>query len=106
MAIHSLSELEEALKATGYPVAYSHFEGKTRPPYITYALVSADNFAADDVVYSSAKNVAVELYVNKKDGEAEQTIEQVLDGMGVYYEKTKLYIDSEALFEVIYEIII
>ena len=38
----------------------------------------------------------------KKDPETEETVEAVLDGRGIFYDKTEVWIESERLYEVLY----
>lgn len=92
------------LKTTNLPVAYHHFTSPPSPPYIVYLFAYNTNFGADNKVYSGAKNFQVELYTTKKDTASEKLIEDAINGADVYWEKTETYIDSEGLFQVLYEI--
>lgn len=92
------------LKQTTFPVAYSHFETPQNPPYITYLVVNSNNFGADNKVYSKNNKIQIELYTNKKDLEAEQVLENVLDSASLFWDKTESYISSEKLFQIIYEV--
>lgn len=105
----TLPELYNILKATGYPVAYSHFTATPTspvpsPPYIVYLSSYSSNFNADDVVYKKVDNVQVELYTTKKDLAAEAKLEVALDTNGIVYDSTETYIESEKLFQKIYEV--
>ena len=92
------------LKTTGLPVAYHHFTSPPSPPYIVYLFSYNSNFGADNKVYDAAKNFQVELYTKTKDLASEKLIEDALNGADVYWEKTEMYIDSEGLYQVLYEI--
>ena len=92
------------LKTTGLPVAYHHFTSPPTPPYIVYLFSYSSNFGADNKVYDAAKNFQVELYTKTKDLASEKLIEDALNGADVYWEKTEMYIDSEGLYQVLYEI--
>jgi len=46
----------------------------------------------------------VELYTTNKDPAAEALIEGLFDANDIYWEKTEMYIDSEGLYQVLYEI--
>ena len=96
-----IKELKERLEATGLPVAYSHFADQTDPPFIAYLLPESRNIAADDSVYQTKMLVQVELYTNIRDLELEKKVEQQLTD--VIWKKTTEYIESEAMFETIYE---
>ncbi|MNC63725.1 hypothetical protein D3C75_1138710 [compost metagenome] len=105
----NLAELNIILKAAGYPVAYSHFTATTQspipsPPYITYLVSYSSNFITDKTVYKKIDNVQIELYTNKKDLPAETTLENVLDANGIVYDSTETYIESEKLFQKLYEV--
>lgn len=103
------SELYTILKATGYPVAYSHFTATTNnplptPPYITYLSAYSSNLKADNMVYEKIDNLQIELYTNKKDLAAEKKLEDLLDQNEIAYESIETWIDSEQLFQKIYEV--
>ena len=102
--IKFLEELEALLKTTGIPVAYHHFESSeaVEPPFICYLTPGSNNFAADGVVYHRISEVSVELYTDQKDLPAEQSVESVLDSAGFFYNKTETWIESEQLYEVIF----
>lgn len=87
------------------PFAYDHFaEGESPdPPFICYLLPESDNFAADGRVYYKINDVNIELYTDTKDLSAEQKLEDVLDMHGIFYEKSETWIDSEKLYEVLYQ---
>ena len=96
-----IKELKERLEATGLPVAYSHFADQTDPPFIAYLLPESRNILADDSVYQTKMLVQVELNTNIRDLELEKKVEQQLTD--VIWKKTTEYIESEAMFETIYE---
>jgi len=99
----TLTELYTLLKSTGYPVAYSHFNGSPPSiPFITYLEADSTNFFADNRTYKQVKGIQVELYTNKKDLTAEATIETLLDQHELAYETDEIYIESEQLFKKIY----
>ena len=92
------------LKTTGLPVAYHHFTSPPTPPYIVYLFSYNSNFGADDKVYDAEKNFQVELYSKTKDPTSEALIEGLFDAHEIYWDKTETYIDSEGLYQVLYEI--
>ena len=92
------------LKTTGLPVAYHHFTSPPSPPYIVYLFSYSSNFSADNRVYSKQSNYQVELYTTKKDPVSEKLIEDLFDEHDIYWEKTETYIESEGLYQVLYEI--
>ena len=96
--------LFQLLKTTGLPVAYHHFTSPPSPPYVVYLFSYSSNFGADDKVYKAFKNFQVELYTKVKDTASEALIEDVFGANSIYWEKTETYIDSEGLYQVLYEI--
>ena len=92
------------LKSTGLPVAYHHFTSPPTPPYIVYLFSYSFNFGADNKVHSQADNYQVELYTTIKDPASEKLIEDLFDANDIYWEKTETYIESEDLYQVLYEI--
>lgn len=100
-----MEELLAIIKETGIPFAYDHFaEGESpAPPFICYLLPGSDNFAADGRVYYKINEVRIELYTDSKDLTVEQKLEDVLDAHEVFYNKSETWIDSEKLYEVLYQ---
>ena len=99
------NELMEMLEETSLPIAYDHFaEGESPdPPFICFLYPGSDNFGADGRVYFKINQVNVELYTNLKDPELETRLETVLDRHGLFYEKSEVWIESERMYEVLYE---
>lgn len=100
-----MEELLAVIKETGIPFAYDHFaEGESPdPPFICYLLPGSDNFAADGRVYYKINEVRIELYTDSKDLAVEEKLEDVLDTYGIFYNKSETWIDSEKLYEVLYQ---
>jgi hypothetical protein len=98
------AELFTLLKSTNLPVAYHHFKTPSEPPYIVYLFSYSSNFGADNKVYDAEKNFQVELYTTNKDPTSEALIEGLFDANDIYWDKTETYIDSEGLYQVLYEI--
>lgn len=100
-----MDKLIQIMDEVGIPFAYDHFaEGESPdPPFICYLLSGSDNFAADGRVYFKINDVSIELYTDTKDLSVEQKLEDVLDKYGIFYEKSETWIDSEKLYEVLYQ---
>ena len=98
-------EIVQMLEEAGLPLAYDHFaEGESPdPPFLIFLFPRSDNFAADGGVYFKVNRLNLELYTDYKDPETEKKVENVLDRYGVVYEKTEVWIESERLYEVLYE---
>ncbi|PGK02539.1 hypothetical protein CN892_27305 [Bacillus anthracis] len=104
----TLGELTKILEATGYPVAYSHFTATPNnpvlaPPYICFLVDGSANLMADNKVYHKINDLNIELYTIKKDLIAESKLEKVLDDHDISYESYGTFIESEKLFQKIYE---
>jgi hypothetical protein len=96
--------LKTILDITGLPVAYHHFKTPPEPPYIVYLFAYSSNFGADNKVHKEIPNYQVELYTKSKDPSAEALIEDLLDANDIYWDKSVMYIESEGLYQVLYEI--
>ena len=99
-----MDRILDILQALGIPFAYDHFaEGESpEPPFICYLTPGSDNFAADGKVYYKIDEYHIELYTDRKDPELEDSVAAVLDGHGVFYDKSEVWIESEKLYEVMY----
>lgn len=105
----TLTELVAMLRSTGYPVAHSHFHvdennPPPNPPFITYTTLAEDALIADNKNYHKMIDVDIELYTDKKDLQAELSIESLLDEHELPYEASQVWIESEQLFQKTYEV--
>lgn len=100
-----MKRIAELIKRMGLPFAYDHFvEGESpAPPFICYLTPGSNNFAADGRAYYKINIVNIELYTDTKDPSVEQKVESVLDANGIFYDKTEVWIESEKLYEVLYQ---
>lgn len=98
------SQLYAELNKLGLPVAYSQFEEYTEPPYIIYVGDGNSDIMADDHNYIEVKDFDIILHTNKKDLVSEALIENKLKELYIPYGKYETYIDSEKVFQVVYEI--
>lgn len=98
-------EVFQMVKSIGLPAAYHHFdEGESpEPPFVVYLYPGTNNFSADGTVYQGINQLDIELYTDKKDLDAEHKVEAVLKKHGFFYEKNETYIETEKMYEVIYE---
>lgn len=87
------------------PYAYHHFvEGESPdPPFIVFLYPGSDNFSADGKVYFKVNRLNIELYTDLKNVELEERVEAVLDEHGFFYDKSEVWIESENLYEVLYQ---
>ena len=100
-----MKRIAELIKSMGLPFAYDHFAGgeAPAPPFICYLTPGRDNCAADGRAYYKINIVNIELYTDTKDPSVEQKVESVLDANGIFYDKTEVWIESEKLYEVLYQ---
>ena len=98
-------EVMQMLDETGIPYAYDHFaEGESPdPPFICFLFPGSDNFAADNIVYAAFENLNIELYTDDKNPELEASVEAVLTGHELFWQKSEVWIESEKLYEVLYQ---
>lgn len=101
----SHGEVMAMVAEMGLPYAYHHFaEGESpEPPFIVFLYPEADNFAADGTVYFKINRLHIEIYTDLKQPELEESVEAVLLKNGIFYSKTETWIESEKLYEVLYE---
>ena len=98
-------EVLEMMDEMKLPYAYHHFvEGESPdPPFLVFLYPNSNNFAADGMVYFKVNRLNIELYTDLKDVELEETVEAVLDKHGIFYEKSEVWIETENLYEVLYQ---
>ena len=98
-------EIISILSEIDLPYAYDHFaEGESPdPPFMVFLFPRSDNFGADNKVYQKINVLHIEFYTEKKSPDIETQVEAVLDKYELFYEKTEVWIASERLYEVLYE---
>ena len=98
-------EVMAMVEEMGLPFAYHHFaEGESPdPPFVVFLYPRADNFSADGKPYYKINVLDIELYIDAKDLELETRVEAVLERHGIFYAKSEVWIDSEKLYEVLFE---
>ena len=103
-------QIAEMMEEMGLPFAYHHFaEGESpAPPFLLFLSLGENTFSADNLAYFTRHSprrpyADIELYTDKKQPELEEQVESVLSQHEIYYTKTETFIDSEELYEVLYE---
>lgn len=101
----SYEEINLLLEEVGLPFAYHHFsEGESpEPPFLIFLSPGEDTFSADNIAYFGTKKLNIELYTDRKSPDMEEMVEKILKRHEIYFSKTEAYIDSEKLYEVLYE---
>lgn len=102
----SHEEVMAMLEESQLPVAYNHFaEGEApKPPFICFTFPASENFAADNIVYAEISVLEAELYTDIKDPELETRLEAIFKSHELFWEKSELWIESEKLYEVLYQL--
>lgn len=98
--------LKLLLESSKLPFAYKSWPEKGAPPlpYGVFSYPNSSNFGADGVVYFSANRVLIDLYTKTKQPDVEKQLENVLDGAGIFWERTEIWVASERMFLNRYEI--
>ena len=98
-------DITNMLKEAGLPLAYDHFaEGESpEPPFLIFLFPGSDNMFADNGVYFKISQLNMELYTDKKDPELEEKLEDILTAHEIPWEKSEVLIDSEKMYEVLYQ---
>lgn len=98
-------EINEMMAEMGLPFAYHHFAEGESPasPFLIFLSPGEDTFSADNMAYHNFKKLDIELYTDKKNPALEEEIESVLTQYEIYYTKIESWIESERLYEVLYE---
>lgn len=98
-------EVIKMINKMGLECAYHHFvEGEApKPPFLVYLYPNSDNFSADGEVYFKINKLDIELYTDKKDVAIEEKVETILDEYGIFYDKSEVWIETEKLYEVLFQ---
>lgn len=100
----SYEELLEILRPTGIPWTYHHWEGKQDPPYGVYLDEEDDPFYADGKTYVYFTAARLEVYSLERDPALDQKVREALDAAEIAYYAHYIWIESEGLYETIFEI--
>ena len=98
-------EIKAGLAAAGFPLVYYQWPINQAPalPYVVYYYPNRSDDPADNVNYGLITALNVELYTKEKSFTDEAEMEDALTAMGLVWEKTETYLDSEQMYEVLYE---
>lgn len=96
------AEVYEMVESFGIPSSYYAFPTNEAPPlpYCVYYYPNRNDFFADDENYAKIENLRIELYTDTKDFELEDEIEALIL---FPYSKDVVYIDSEKMYQITYE---
>jgi hypothetical protein len=91
------------------PVAYYQFpeddpnNPAPPPPFMVYYYPGDDDVLADNINYAKVRQMTLELYCDNKDFTLEKAVEDMLTSNGFVFSKSEEYINSEKLYETIFE---
>lgn len=87
------------------PVTYYAYPAGQVPdlPFMVYYYPSSNDEIADNTNWCRIEHINIELYTDNKDIETEARVEALLNSMGLVYTRAEQYIQSEAMYEVLYE---
>ena len=103
------AKLQKLLKTLKIPVAYRRFKKEQakqiKPPFLVYYRTDNNDILADDITFFSSENIVVELYCTDRNESLEKALEKIFTDNEIPYKVIdEVYIESEDLFETIYEI--
>jgi len=97
-------DIKQEMKNLGFPCKYGSFKSSPTPPFTTIQLAYNNDIMADNQNYEGIGNYQLELYTTSKHPPSEQLIENKLKELRLPYTKVETFLDSEDLYQVIYEI--
>ena len=98
----TILQIAQLIESFGLPSTYYSFPTDKAPslPYVIYYYPDRDDVMADNSNFVKVATLRIELYTDTKDFTLEDNIESLLP---FPYSKESLYIDSEKMYETIYE---
>lgn len=98
-------EVAAMVAEIGYPNAYYQFPEGTEQatPFVCFYFPNDNDFKADNKNYKTIEHLIIELYTDTKSFTAESAVEQVLASHGMVWSRSEGKIDSERMYEVVYE---
>lgn len=100
----NITQLATELNKIGLPLSYNHFTTPPAPPYLVYLFSYSNDLMADNINYEDVGVYQIELYTDKKDTASEKKVEDKLKALEIPYQSFETWIDSEKLYQIVYEI--
>lgn len=97
-------DLIEEMEALGFPCVYHSFKNPPPLPYTIVFFTYNNDFIADNYNYQNIGNYQLEYYNSKKYPPDEKKIENRLKELRLPYSKTEVFLESEKMYQVLYEI--
>lgn len=98
-------EVDALVASLGLPYAYYQFTAKTAQPcpFLCFYFPDSDDFKADNTIYQKIRPLIIELYTDDKDFALEAQIETALAAAGLVYSRSEVYVGSERMYQITYE---
>lgn len=96
-------EMLALLNSSGIPFAYQVWRSPPKLPWGVFRVGEINEFYADGVLYYAVRGYQIELYTAKKDQSAEEMLENALTAAGISFGRSEDYIESERLYQIIYD---
>lgn len=100
----TFAELVAILEPTGFPWTYHHWDTPPPPPYGVYLSVRDDPFFADNRTYTFSSGIRLEVYSLERDTSLDDKVRAALDAAEIPYDTDYTFLESEGLYESIFEI--
>ena len=100
----TFAELVAILASTGIPWTYHHWTTPPAPPYGVYLSVRDNPFFADDQTYAFTSVILLEVYYLERDTSLDDAVRAALDAAQIPYDTDYTFLESEGLYESIFEI--
>ena len=100
----TFTELVAILAPTGIPWTYHHWTTPPAPPYGVYLSVRDNPFFADDQTYVFTSGIRLEVYSLERDTSLDDAVRAALDAAQIPYDTDYTFLESEGLYESIFEI--
>ena len=97
-------DLISALQDIGLDAAYGEFKESTSPPFCIVLEDDSDDQYADNSNYKKITSCSIEYYNDIKHPPTEEMIEDELKSLGLTYQKRETIIESESMYQVVYEL--
>jgi hypothetical protein len=106
MTLEEVKTILEGIEGFEDKVTYYAWPVNEAPalPFLCYVENRAQNFGADNKVYYSAREIAVELYTETKSPEDEALVEAALTAEDIFWTKEEEYLDDEQCWMITYTI--
>lgn len=96
-------DIKKEMENLGFECTYGSFKTSPTPPFTTIQFAYGNDVIADNQNYKDIGNYQLELYTTTKHPPSEQLIENRLKELRLPYTKVETFLDSEDLYQVIYE---